>query len=110
MSVNFLTEEGKRYLVKGYFAGGMQTNKQSESDVLPLSPDGRTYEGLTSTSMVLTARVKGVMLLNDHWQFGGLLSYAKSASYDELNAFMFLRYTFEPRTGLYRRDLPSDNP
>ncbi|MEZ0295070.1 MAG: cellulose synthase subunit BcsC-related outer membrane protein [Candidatus Methylacidiphilales bacterium] len=110
MSVNFLTEEGKRYLVKGYLAGGMQTNKQSESPVLPLDPDGRTYEGVESTSIVMTTRVKGVMLLSDHWQFGGLLSYAKSASYDELNAFMFLRYTFEPRTGLYRRDLPADNP
>ncbi|PTY01538.1 hypothetical protein DB346_12355 [Verrucomicrobia bacterium LW23] len=110
LALNFLTDEGKRFLLKGYFAGGMQTNKQSEADVLPLTPDGRMYPGTTSTSMVFTGRLKGAMLINEHWQVGGLLSYAKSASYDELNAFMFLRYTFEPRTGLFRRDLPADNP
>lgn len=105
IEAQFLTKEGRNYLISGSVGAGAQQNKQSDADVLPLDPDGRVYEGTDSTTGIFLARAEAGVLLTPYFMLGTKLSYAVTADYDEGFASIYGRIFFEPRAGLFRSDL-----
>ena len=105
LDLNFLTLEGQPYIVRARFGFGGQDNQQDASPLFPLAPDGRNYSSLNQASYVASAEVEGVVRLSDHWQFGGALSYDKSADYTESKEMLFFRFEFEPRPAVFSSDL-----
>jgi len=110
VDLNFLTLEGQPYIVRGRFGAGLQDNQQDASPIFPLSPDGRTTAATNQASYVLSAEVEGVVRLGDHWQFGGALSYDKSADYTESREMLFFRFLFQPRPAVFSSDLMKSWP
>jgi len=110
VGVNFLTLEGQPYIVRARFGFGGQDNQQDASPYFPLAPDGRTTPATNQASYVASAEVEGVVRLGDHWQFGGALSYDKSADYTESKEMLFFRFEFEPRPAVFSSDLMNSWP
>jgi hypothetical protein len=110
LGVNFLTLEGKQYILRGRFGFGGQDNRQDASPIFPLAPDGRDYSSLNQASYVATAEIEGAVRLSDHWQFGGSLSYDKSADYTESKEMFFFRFLVEPRPAVFSSDLKKSWP
>lgn len=105
IEVQFLTEEGKNWLVAGSAAAGAQSNTQDGSPYFPLDPDGRDFDGQSSSTGVGMVRIQGAYLINPNWLIGGSANYAVTADYNEGGIYIWGRYFFEPRRGLLRTDL-----
>ena len=110
LGVNFLTLEGQPFIVRARFGAGMQDNQQDASPLFPLAPDGRTTPATNQASFVASAEVEGVVRLSDHWQFGGAVSYDRSADYTESTEMIFFRFEFKPRPAVFSSDLMKSWP
>lgn len=100
-----LTQEGLNWLARGSLGAGAQQNKQDASPYFPLDPDGREFDGQSSSTGIFLAKAEGGILLTPEWMVGTKLSYAITADYNEGFASIYVRYFFEPRAGLFRSDL-----
>ncbi len=105
VDAQFLTSEGRNFLLSGSIGGGLQQNKQASAAVLPLDDDGREYEGTNSTTGIFLVNAEGGVLVTPNFMVGSKLSYAVTADYNEGFASIYVRYFFEPRAGLFRSDL-----
>ena len=105
LGINFLTTEGKRFVLQGSFGPGVQEHYQDSSALYPLHPDGETTPSDTNSSFVFSSKLSGVILLASHWETGAYVGYAKSADYDDFQGGLFVRYLFGPRNGAFSTDL-----
>jgi len=72
LNLQFMTQEGYDYLLKGEIGFGGQTNKQQASPFFPLDPDGRVYQGTSDSTGILISNLKGLMFLTEQWAFSSL--------------------------------------
>ena len=107
LSLQFLTQEGREYLIKGELGIGGQSNKQASSPYFPLAPDDRTYEGSSDSTGIVISNLKGLMFLTEQWAFGAEIGYNKSPTYEELRGGIYTTIFFEPRNGLVETDFPN---
>ena len=105
LAINYLTLEGKKFLLKGSTAAGAQQNHQDIPTLLPLHPDGRTGVPTTNSSVVVSTNVDLIVLVNPNWEIGGYARFDRSASYDDFQGGGFVRYFFEPRNGVFASDM-----
>jgi len=106
----FLTQEGRRWIASGSMGLGVQNNKQAESPFFPLNPDGRTFPGQESSTVIGLISAQGGYLISPNFLIGAEASYAVTADYNEGSIGIYVRYFFEPRNGLLRTDLGLDRP
>jgi cellulose synthase operon protein C len=106
-ALNFMTAEGRQFILRGNMGLGGQMNQQASSDFFPLNNDGRRHAEVSDRSMVFNVRLEGVARLSDHWQVGGELAFEQSAAYENSMGFIFFRYLFEPRPAVFSTDLRS---
>ena len=104
--VNFLTREGRPYVVQGGFNAGVQANHQDASPFFPLHPDGRSFGNDDNTSFVFSAKVNSVFLIASQWEVGAYAGYAKSADYNDFQGGLMIRFLFERRSAAFSTDLP----
>ncbi len=105
IQAQFLTEEGRKWLAAGSVGAGIQNNKQDASPYFPLDDDGQEFDAQESTTGIGLVQVQGGYLINPNWMIGGSMNYNITADYNEGGIFIWGRYFFEPRRGLYRSDL-----
>ncbi|MEM0965556.1 MAG: cellulose synthase subunit BcsC-related outer membrane protein [Verrucomicrobiota bacterium] len=106
INLQFMTEEGEDFLLKGEVGFGGQANEQEAAPFFPLDPDGRDYSGTSDTTGILISNLQGVMFLTDYWAFGGEIAFNKTPSYEEFRGGVFTTIFFEPREGLVETDFP----
>ena len=107
INLQFMTEEGSDYLLKGEIGVGGQANKQAASPIFPLSPDGRDYSGQSDATGILISNLQGMMFLTEYWAFGADIGYNKTPSYEELYGGVYTTIFFEPREGVVETDFPN---
>ena len=105
IQVQFLTEEGKRWLAGGMAGAGVQSNEQNGAPFFPLDPDGRNYGSQSSTTGIGLINLTGGYLINPNWMVGGSAGFNVTADYNEGFFNVWVRYYFERRNGLVRDDL-----
>lgn len=103
----FLTREGRQFLLGGQVGFGIQTNKQAATPLFPLDPDGRIFEARTETTGIFISNLQGLAFLTPRWAFGASVGYNKTPSYEEFRAGVFTTIFFERRTGLLESDFPA---
>jgi cellulose synthase operon protein C len=104
VAFRFLTKEARSYLIKGEVLAGLQTYKQDSAPIFPLEPSVASYPGTSANTFIATARLAGLFLLASQWGVGASVEYNKTANYSEFTASAFLRFFFEPRSGLFATD------
>ncbi|MFP4351410.1 MAG: cellulose synthase subunit BcsC-related outer membrane protein [Puniceicoccaceae bacterium] len=107
LNLQFMTEEGGDYLLKGEIGAGGQANKQQAAPFFPLDADGRVYEGTDDSTGILISNLQGMLFLTRQWAFGADIGYNKTPSYEELRGGVFTTIFFEPRGGLVETDFPN---
>ena len=105
LGLEFLTEEGHEFLVKGSLGAGAQQNSQDSTAFFPLDDDGRSYRADDGSSGIFYVNLSGAHQLTDMLNFGAGLSYAATPSYDEFSAIFYLSLRFDTTPGLLLHDL-----
>ncbi|MGR9116997.1 MAG: cellulose synthase subunit BcsC-related outer membrane protein [Gammaproteobacteria bacterium] len=107
--VNFLTEEGRSYVIKGRVGAGFQTIKESASPWFPkLDPSLGSYSSRHESGEALDIELSGVWLLTPHIQLGGGGAIRKTSGFEDYTGGVFIRYFFESRQASLSTDIPSN--
>lgn len=105
IGAQFLTKQGRNYLVRGDVGLGLQSYTEADAAYLPLEPDGRTHAGSSSQTAVVFANLEAITLISDRWAVGASLHFNRTGDYNEFAGDVSLKYFFEPRAGLFASDL-----
>ncbi len=107
LGLNFLTEQGKKWIVKGSGSVAYETAEQDAAPYYPLDiqPGDLFYAATDSSGLGATAQVQGAWLLYDR-VIAEAGAYALDASdYSEHGVFFKIRVTLGDRSELYQSDL-----
>src|SRR5262249_27246625 len=104
-SLNFLTHEGRPFIVKGDIGLGFQNHHQETSPYFPLAPDGRFYAASTDSGFVFYGELLAVARLSAHWQLGGGGAARRTADYHDESGLLFVRYLLQARPAVFSSDL-----
>lgn len=107
--INFLTEEGKSYVIKGRLVGGYQDITEASASWLPLDNQatGR-YAATNRNGAALDFALQGVWLMTPHIQLGASSAIRKTNGYDDYTGGLFVRYFFNDRKASFSTDLSND--
>ncbi|MCM2327887.1 MAG: cellulose synthase subunit BcsC-related outer membrane protein [Lysobacter sp.] len=106
-SFDFMTEEDRRWLVRGRVSGGWFSKREDETPLLPLAPDGRFYGGGDSRGREASIRLAAVLQATPYLQVGAMAGRSISPSYAENIGRLEVRVLFEPRRSVVAADLPA---
>ncbi len=128
LGLNFLTNEGQKYIAKGMLFGGYQYFDENKAPWFPTgSPSGFSqnastvirkdgeilfsgtpfYDGNQDDGISFSAEVKGAVLVHPHLQYGGGFFARKTADYEDYGAGIYLRVFLSPRKASFSTDLPN---
>ena len=107
MAFDFMTEEGKAWLVRGRAGVARTWKREDAAPLLPLEPDGRMYEGSRSPGHEASIRLSAVAQISSRVQVGLALGRGVSPQWGEKVAALEVRVFFEPRRGVVSADLPT---
>ncbi len=105
-SFDFMTKEGKSWLVRGRAEGARTSKREDSSAYFPLNPDGREYAGATSKSNESSLRLSAVTQLSPFIQAGLAISKSTSSQFSENSFQVQFRFSWERRLGVVSTDLP----
>lgn len=106
--VQFLTDEGKPFVIKGHAIAGFQSSKQESAPYFPIIDPGLgSYAGTSSFGDALDLEAKGVWLLTPNIQLGGGFGIRHTSNYEDYTGGFFIRYFFEDRKASYSTDIPN---
>lgn len=107
----FMTHQGKRYLLRGSAAVGIQTYNQEASPFFPLGDEDSDAEFAENKATTYTAYVdvEGAVLLGDQFLLGGHVLFNKTGDYTEGWAGLYLRFFFEQRNSIFATDFMQFN-
>ena len=103
--VNFQTDEGKQFVVKGRASLGYQRTSEDDAFALPLSSSGPVLKGGDDSGLAFDTQVSGVYRLN-HWlQVGAFVNVTQSPDFDDYGGGVFLRVNAFDRPAVFSSDL-----
>jgi tetratricopeptide (TPR) repeat protein len=107
LGVNFLTKEGRPYVVKGRLSAGVQIINEASSPWFPLNNDPfGFYPGDHRFGEAFDFELKGVWLISSQFQIGAGAAVRKTSGYEDYSGGLFVRYYFNSRKASFSTDLP----
>ncbi len=125
LGLNFLTSEGRSFVLRGRVGAGYQNVQNASSPWFPLGGsvqnaanvqvtlDGRsvfndtpTYASSANDGLAYDLELKGVWLLHPNIQVGGGVSARRTGGYDDYSAGFFFRYILDERKASFSSDIP----
>ncbi|PKM11038.1 MAG: hypothetical protein CVV13_10750 [Gammaproteobacteria bacterium HGW-Gammaproteobacteria-3] len=106
--VNFLTEEGRAYVIRGHVNAGFQGIKEASSPWFPtLAPELGRFDSAHDSGEALDIELKGVWLLTPEIQLGGGGAIRKTSGFEDYTGGLFIRYFFDARKASFSTDIPN---
>ncbi|TNE42582.1 MAG: hypothetical protein EP347_00805 [Alphaproteobacteria bacterium] len=107
LALNFMTDEGREWLVKGDVSIGAQTATQDESPYYPILPGPHVnfYSGDDTTGLGIQGQMQGVWRLSDRWMLEAGAYGQNNEDFSEVMGFIKLRFHFGARSATYSSDL-----
>jgi tetratricopeptide (TPR) repeat protein len=106
--INFLTEEGKPYVIKGRAIGGFQDITDSSAPWFSFGNQAAgSYSATHSSGVAFDFELKGVWLISQNFQLGAGSAIRKTNGYDDYTGGLFVRYNFNSRKASFSTDIPS---
>ncbi len=106
LAFDFMTEEGKAWLVRGRASAARTWKREDAAPYLPLESGARAYDGSRSRGHEASVRLGAVAQLSPRIQAGFAFGRGVSPQWSEKFAFLEVRVLFEPRRGVVSSDLP----
>ncbi|MBS3952289.1 MAG: BCSC C-terminal domain-containing protein [Methylomicrobium sp.] len=105
--VNFLTDEGKAFVIKGRALVGAQIVNESSTPWFPqVDPDRGRYGRQNDVGEALDFELKGVWLATPNIQLGAGAAIRHANNFEDYTGGFFIRYFFEDRKASYSTDIP----
>ncbi len=105
--INFLTEEGKPFVINGRMVGGFQDISNSSTPWYPLNNQAVGSFGSThSSGIAFDFELKGVWLVSQNFQLGAGTAIRKTSGYQDYTCGLFARYYFDSRKASFSTDIP----
>jgi hypothetical protein len=121
LSLDFLTVEGRKHIVKGHAGIGYQALDYAAAELFPGQPDlanrslqladGTSiseYPADSSHGVSYDFELLATWLFAPQWQLSGGFGYNKTYGYEEYNLGVNLRYFLAPRRASFSTDLPPE--
>jgi hypothetical protein len=106
--INFLTEEGRPYVIKGRLTAGFQDITESSVAWFPLGYQAHGfYHKSHQSGEAFDFELKGVWLISPNFQLGAGGAIRKTGGYDDYTGGMFARYYFDGRKASFSSDIPA---
>jgi len=116
-SLNFLTEEGKSFIIKGQASAGFQSFTEAQSSYFPtnsslqnLAEKNLQNNGIYSKNSELGAtfdlELKGAWLLSSNIQIAGGGGFRQTGNYSDYFFAANIRYYFNNRSATFSTDIP----
>ena len=104
--VDFLTNQGRSWLVGARLNAAYQYSNESAAAVFPLTDNGNRFAGITQSQFGTDSTIRAAALIGPHVILGafGRVTYAPSGR--DMAAGLTLAIPFGGRTGLFSGDLP----
>lgn len=106
MAFDFMTDEGKRWLVRGRADAALTWKREDAAPLFPLEPNSRSYEGSRSKGHEASIWISAVALISPYIQLGLAIGRGISSQSSNKVALVEVRVLFEPRRGVVSADLP----
>jgi len=107
VALNFLTDEGKDWLVRGRIGVGAQIIDEQNAPWFPrLAPSLGEFSAGSQTTPGFDTEFKGVWLVTPNIQVGGGVSLRHASGFEDYAGGMFVRYSFDERKGSFSTDFP----
>ena len=106
LAFDFMTEEGKRWIVRGRVNAARVWKREDAAPFFPLQPEGRTYEGSRSRGYEGSTRLSSVVQLSPRVQVGVAFGRSISPQFSERLVQLEVRVLIDPRRGVVSADLP----
>lgn len=105
--VNFLTEEGKPFVINGRMVGGFQDISNANTPWFPLNnPAAGSFGSTHSSGIAFDFELKGVWLVTPNFQLGAGTAIRKTSGYQDYTGGLFARYYFDSRKASFSTDIP----
>lgn len=102
-----MTEEEKRFMLKGRASFGRTWQYEAAAPANPLTGGGFIIPAATGSGRAHDYELGSVWLATPSILIGGWASYRKSPDYRDRALMLFVNILFEPRRGVLSRDLPN---
>ena len=106
VAFDFMTEEGKRWIVRGRVNAARVWKREDAAPFFPLQPEGRTYAASRSKGYEGSVRVSSVAQLSPRVQVGVAFGRSISSQFSERLVQLEVRVLIDPRRGVVSADLP----
>lgn len=107
--INFLTEEGKPYVIKGRLVAGFQDIKEARTPWFPLGNQAAGfYNPAKQSGEALDFELKGVWLITPNLQLGAGGAIRKTNGFEDYTGGLSLRYYFDNRRASFSTDIPDN--
>jgi hypothetical protein len=104
---NFLTQEGRSFIIKGRAVAGAQFINNASSPWFPtIAPGLGSYGAYNVTGEALDFELKGAWLITPNFQVGGGAAYRHTNNFEDYTGGLFFRYFFQERKASYSTDIP----
>jgi hypothetical protein len=104
--IDFLTHQGRQWIVGGRFTASWQYSRQSAAARFPLADDGTRFAGQIQSQFGTDSTLRGAVLLSPHLVLGAYGRITYSPSGRDMAAAVTLAVPFATRTALFSTDLP----
>lgn len=109
LGVNFLTEEGRSFVIKGRAVVGAQIIEEASAPWFPLIAPGRgSYASNEQVGEALDFELKGVWLVASNLQLGAGAAMRRTNNFEDYTGGLFIRYFFNDRKASYSTDIPDN--
>lgn len=107
LGVNFLTEEGRSFVIKGRAVVGAQMIDEAGAPWFPLiDPSRGSYASNEQVGEALDFELKGVWLAASNLQIGAGAAMRRTNNFEDYSGGLFIRYFFDDRKASYSTDIP----
>lgn len=107
LGVNFLTDEGKPFVIKGRAVVGAQIIDEAATPWFPeADPSRGRYGARNDFGEALDFELKGVWLVTQNIQLGAGAAMRSANNFEDYTGGFFIRYFFEERKASFSTDIP----
>ncbi|MEM0895842.1 MAG: cellulose synthase subunit BcsC-related outer membrane protein [Verrucomicrobiota bacterium] len=105
LGLDFMSEEGKSFLLAGNLGAGLQWNSQDAAPLFPLGSSENFFDSEEFSTGIFYSNLSGAYQFTNNLNVGFAATYAKSPAFDEYGGLLYMSYKFEPSLGLFSHDL-----
>jgi cellulose synthase operon protein C len=107
VAIDFQSEEGRDFIIRGNLSAGWETNYQASSPIFPLNDTGERFPAKHQSGAGISGEISFAYRMSARLSLGGMVECRESPQYNDILVGLILKLSFSPRRALFSSDLPN---